>query len=116
MRTALISDNVITIDKLSPIFRIMDKFEIRFDPIIKLPLPKNANVCEYISSLRINNSYEEIKDCRAEFDKPDVIIYLAGKYKKYLEYIKRYFNKNVKILYIKIDECGNILKNDQIGI
>jgi hypothetical protein len=105
MRTALISDYEIPFHSLSWVFKTMKKNQIRFDPIVKIPGPENANIVDYLPSLK-QNGYEEIKDCRPSLDKPDVIIYLVSEKKKYYEYVKRYFNQNVKILYLKINPAG----------
>lgn len=105
MRTALVSDYELPFHSLSWVFKIMKKNGVIFDPIVKIPAPKNANIVDYLPTLK-QHGYEEIKDCRPDFDKPDVIIYLSSNEKKYYEYVKRYFNKNVSILKLTINPAG----------
>jgi hypothetical protein len=101
MKTALISDYEIPFHSLSWVFRLIEKNNIKLDPIVSIPAPKNANIVDYLPTLK-QHGYEEIK----ENDKPDTIIYLVSNEKKYLNYVKRYLNKNVKIFYLKINPAG----------
>lgn len=103
MKTALISDYEIPFHSLSWVFKIMKKNNLMFNPIVKIKAPENANIVDYLPSLK-HHGYEEIR----EDDRPDTIIYLVSNEKKYYEYVKRYVNKNVKILYLKINPAGVI--------
>jgi hypothetical protein len=59
---------------------------------------EDANVVDYMNSL---DQYGIEKS-----DDPDAIIYCCGKEKKHYDYFKKYFNKNKRLFYIKIDEAG----------
>jgi hypothetical protein len=105
MKTAIISDYKIGFPALSPVFRLMEKYNIKLDPLVRIPAPNFANVVEYLPGLK-NHGYEKLY----VGDKPDAIVYLVGDERKYFPWVKMFISENVKILYLRIDASGALEK------
>lgn len=99
MRTAIISDEKLNWPAFSRILDSIRKAKIIIDPLVIIPdIEKDVNVVDYFSSLKQYGT--EISN------DPDSIVYVASKNKKHMDLVKSFYNKNKRILYIKVDAAG----------